>query len=40
MFISKEDFIKRTSTNSTLIKEMERMNIFKNIDETDQMKLF
>ncbi|WP_406615545.1 PolC-type DNA polymerase III [Mycoplasmopsis hyopharyngis] len=39
-FISIEDFSARTSTTSTVVKLMKEMNIFKGLDDTDQLKLF
>ncbi|VEU60014.1 DNA polymerase III polC-type [Mycoplasmopsis fermentans] len=39
-FTSKEDVIRRTSVNKTLIEKMDKLNIFKGLDDTDQMKLF
>ncbi|QSF13468.1 PolC-type DNA polymerase III [Mycoplasma sp. Mirounga ES2805-ORL] len=39
-FISVEDFIRRTSVNKTLIGKMTDMGIFKDLEETNQMKLF
>ncbi|MEA4115215.1 PolC-type DNA polymerase III [Mycoplasma sp. 744] len=39
-FISIEDFKKRTKINSTLLKRLKDLGVFKNLDETNQMKLF
>ncbi|VEU78304.1 PolC-type DNA polymerase III [Mycoplasmopsis columbinasalis] len=38
-FKSIEDFTKRTLTNSSLIKKLEEMNVFENLDQTNQMQL-
>ncbi|UUD35345.1 PolC-type DNA polymerase III [Mycoplasmopsis caviae] len=39
-FSSKEDVIRRSSVNKSLVEKMEKLNIFKGLDETDQLKLF
>lgn len=38
-FISIEDFVKRGGVNNTIVKTMKNMNIFENLNETDQIKL-
>ena len=39
-FISKEDLIKRTKLNGTNIKQLEKIGVLKNLDETAQLTLF
>jgi len=39
-FISKEDLMKRTQINNTLLKELEDMGVLKNLQDTNQMNLF
>ncbi|VWL85562.1 PolC-type DNA polymerase III [Oceanivirga miroungae] len=39
-FSSKEDLVKRTGLNSTVLKTMEEYEIIKGMDETDQQSLF
>ncbi|UVD81807.1 PolC-type DNA polymerase III [Mycoplasma iguanae] len=39
-FLSIEDFVRRTTINQTLISKMRELNIFSELDETNQMTLF